>query len=123
MTSRQIYYAVTGKRLPRRSPRKRFGKRTPRDWKYKAWIRTLPCAVCGLEGPGLVEAAHTGDDGGTALKSSDYSCIPLCAEHHTMGPDAHHGGRETFERIHGLDVKALVKRLNGLWFRYSQEVK
>jgi hypothetical protein len=88
--------------------------KTPRNWKYKAWIRTLPCGVCGATPS---EAAHTGSDGGTSLKASDYSCVPLCCDCHTQGPLSYHQlGREDFELRHGLDLKALVKRLNRLWF-------
>src|ERR1035437_4727291 len=43
----------------------------PRDEDYKAWIRTLPCIACGIEGRS--DAAHTGSDGGMSMKASDYS--------------------------------------------------
>lgn len=59
-----------------------------------------------------------------AQKASDYSCIPLCGDCHQHGPDAYHRiGRDEFERRHGIDLGELVRRLNGLWCRYSQDVK
>src|ERR1700689_4938475 len=83
----------------------------PRDPAYRAWIRTLPCTICGAAW--RVEAAHTGYDGGMAMKPSDYSCIPLCKNCHTAGRGAYHRiGRPTFERIFGVDLQAVVKTLN-----------
>jgi len=113
---RWLMKEVHGVDIPRKPPQKAsaLGKKTPRNWKYKAWIRTLPCVVCGHTPS---EAAHTGSDGGTSLKASDYSCVPLCCDCHTQGPLSYHRlGREAFELQHGLDLKALVKRLNSLWF-------
>ena len=62
-----------------------------------AWIRTLPCIACGVEGRS--EAAHTGTDGGMSMKASDYSCVPLCSDCHTQAPGAYHRvGKRVFER-------------------------
>lgn len=49
--------------------------KTPRDKKYLAFIRTLPCCDCGLPGP---SEAHHIFTGGMALKCSDYDTVPLC---------------------------------------------
>lgn len=83
-----------------------------RDKKYLAWIRTLECIVCNrLE----VEAHHTGPHG-MGQKASDYTCIPLCADHHTMGADAYHRiGRKRWEEMTGRAVAEIVERLNGRW--------
>ena len=108
---------VHGVDIPRKPPQKASALGTPkvaRSWRYKAWIRSLPCAACGATPS---EAAHTGSDGGMKLKASDYSAVPLCASCHTLAPHAYHVlGRQAFELHHSLDLKALVKRLNGLWF-------
>jgi hypothetical protein len=57
-------------------------------------------------------------------KASDFSCIPLHAEFHTMGPLSYHAlGRDEFERVHGIRCAAVVRTLNRAWFQYSQEVK
>ena len=80
-----------------------------RDQKYLAWIRTLPCLICGRAAG--VEAAHTGPHG-MALKSPDSSAIPLCARHHRTGRDSYHKlGPRIFERHHGIDIRAVVVRL------------
>src|ERR1019366_2066802 len=96
--------------------RKEHGGGPARNWKYKLWIRSLPCAICGLEPCG--EAAHTGGDGGMAMKASDYSCIPLCPACHTFGPESYHVlGRGAWEARHAIDAAELVRRLASLWFR------
>ena len=81
-----------------------------RNLKYRAWIRTLPCLVCGtMRG---VEAAHTGPNG-LGQKSPDNSCIPLCRHHHQTGRDSYHKlGPRAFEQQHGLNIRAVVARLN-----------
>src|ERR1051325_10822813 len=83
-----LAYVVLGRRSagePRKGgPR----KGPPRDEAYKNWIRSLPCMGCGREARS--EAAHTGSDGGMSMKESDYSCVPLCADCHRLGPRAYH---------------------------------
>jgi Protein of unknown function (DUF968) len=81
-----------------------------RNLKYLAWIRTLPCLVCGRTTG--VEAAHTGPHG-MAQKSSDTSAVPLCARHHRTGRDSYHKlGARAFERQHSLDLPLIVAHLN-----------
>ena len=54
--------------------------------------------------------AHTGSDGGMRQKASDYSCIPLCANCHTQGPQAYHPiGRAAFAARWKLDVPDLER--------------
>jgi hypothetical protein len=99
---------------PRRGP--------VRDWRYRAWIRTLPCAACGSQCQ--IEAAHTGTDGGMSQKASDHSCVPLCRSCHTAGPNAYHRiGKREFEQRHGLQFAVLVRQLNRAWFRCAGMVK
>jgi hypothetical protein len=86
----------------------------PRDPAYRAWIRTLPCTICGATW--RVEAAHTGFDGGMSQKASDYSCVPLCKNCHTSGTNAYHRlGKLKFERHHGIVFADLVRALNKAW--------
>ena len=89
-------------------------KGPPRDEDYKAWIRTLPCVACGIEGRS--EAAHTGSDGGMSIKASDYSCVPLCSDCHTQAPGAYHSvGKRAFEDRHDLCFLRIVAQLNREW--------
>jgi Protein of unknown function (DUF968) len=118
MKTRSLYLQVHG-RLPQRAPRRTrcFDRGPARNWKYRAWIRTLPSAVSGQEG---CEAAHTGSDGGMRQKASDYSCIPLTPEEHR---EYHQIGKADFEAKYGIDCATLVKRLNRDWFQYGRLVK
>lgn len=83
-----------------------------RDEDFKAFIRTLPCCACGKPAPS--EAAHTGSNGGMAMKADDTSSVPLCAECHRTGPLAYHViGKRAFERVHGVrfaSVRAALRR-------------
>ena len=90
-----------------------------RSEEYKAWVRSLPCAV-SFCGRAQVEAAHTGSDGGTGIKASDFTCVPLCGYHHTAGPHSYHGlggGKRAFEALHAISFDAIVARLNAKWGR------
>src|ERR1035437_65666 len=104
--------------IPGRKPQRRAASSTrkgpPRDQAYLAWIRTLPCIACDIEGRS--EAAHTGTDGGMSMKASDYSCVPLCADCHRQAPNAYHrAGKGAFEERHGLSFVRIVERLNAEW--------
>ena len=81
-----------------------------RNPRYLQWIRTLPCAVCRTTRN--VEAAHTGPHG-IGQKSSDFSAIPLCGNHHRMGHDSYHKlGPRRFAEVHQLNIREIVTRLN-----------
>ena len=81
-----------------------------RDPRYLAWIRTLPCAVCGSERG--IEASHTGPHG-LGQKSPDSSAIPLCPKHHRTGRESYHKlGPRRFAEMHRIDIPSIVRRLN-----------
>lgn len=118
---RYLMREIHGVQIPRKLPKMASSlHHTPaRNARYKRWIRSLPCAACDKTPS---EAAHTGSDGGLKQKASDYSCIPLCTDCHTLNAGSYHQiGRGDFERRHQLDIKGLVKRLNRLWFKAFQE--
>lgn len=98
-------------RGPRRTPR----RGPSRNYKYRAWVASLPSAVSGQLG---CEACHT-QNNGMRSKGSDYSCVPLTREEH-MAYDA---GKEEFEAKHGISMREVVRDLNRMWFKYSDEVK
>ena len=101
-------------RKPQRQQERKIRRGPPRDPSYRAWIRTLPCTICGSVWK--VEAAHTGCDGGMSMKASDYSCVPLCKNCHTAAKGAYHRiGKFAFKRNYGIDLQALVKSLNVSW--------
>lgn len=122
-----LAYAVHERKPePERKPPAKAKRATPRrgperNPAYLAWIRTLPCCACGVEGRS--EAAHVGADGGVSMKASDLSCIPLCADCHTQRADSYHriaGGRRGFERRYRLKLAALVRRLNAEWRKLTK---
>lgn len=69
-----------------------------RDNKYLAFIRTLPCCVCGT----TPCDAHHVDTGGMGTKASDYCSIPLCRLQHG---ECHTIGKESFQRKYRIDFK------------------
>ena len=108
-----LAYEVFGRKTPPRRHRK--PRRGPaRDPLYRAFVRTFPCCVCGRLDQ-AAEAAHTGHDGGMRQKSNDYSCVPLCAEHHyefDNGLRSNH----LFEQDWGLDMAKISRDLTRLYF-------
>lgn len=50
-----------------------------RSEEYKAYVRTLPCIVCGKDAE-----PHHEVGGGWALKGPDLFCIPLCRYDHDL---------------------------------------
>ena len=65
-----------------------------------------------MDRPCGIEASHTGPHG-LGQKSSDYSAIPLCSKHHRTGRDSYHRlGPRRFSEVHGLNIRAIVSRLN-----------
>ena len=120
---RYLMKEIHGVDIPRKPPKRTSLLGTPktaRSWRYLAWIRTLPCSVCGAVPS---EAAHTGGDGGMRLKASDFSAVPLCADHHTAAADSYHAlGKAGFEIRHNVYFAKLVKRLNSLWFDPANRV-
>ena len=111
---RWLAYEILDRVEPRPPQRAETSGGPARDWRYRAWIRTLPCAVCGISQ--RIEACHTGPHG-LNQKASDYTCVPLCVAHHRTGPDAlDRIGRPQFEIRFQIDLLGLVRRLNRIWF-------
>lgn len=118
MNNRWLYREVHEVELQRKPARRATHSTTKpaRNWKYRSWIRSLPCAACGCDK--FIEAAHTGSDGGFGQKSSDHSCVPLCAICHRVGPRSYHIiGKSEFETLWQLDFAKLAERLITLWRR------
>jgi hypothetical protein len=103
---------IVGKDIGRKPPKTASALHSPpeRNPKYRAWVRSLPCAVCEITFG--VEACHTGPHG-LQQKASDYSCIPLCIEHHRGGNAALDKiGRVVFEAKFKIRISDLVEQLN-----------
>jgi hypothetical protein len=119
ISSRYLHFLIHGKLPPRRSPRIRSPRKPATSWKYRAWIRSLPCAACGCEVG--VQAAHTVNNG-MRSKGSDFSCVPLCVPCHCEYDNGLRS-KDLFEADHNLNLAELRHRLNFNWFAYSSEVK
>ena len=104
---------------PRKHAARRWHRGPARDARYLAWIRTLPCEICGA----LAEAAHTGDDGGMGQKAADWTAVPLCHRCHRTGKRAYHRiGKRAFEAAHMVSFAAMVERLNAEYQRVGRKV-
>jgi Protein of unknown function (DUF968) len=80
-----------------------------RNGSYLRWIRSLPCCICG--GTRFIEAAHVGERG-MGQKCSDFETLPLCADHHRMGPLSHHVLGRKFWIVWGIDRFKLIRKYN-----------
>ena len=87
-----------------------FKEKTHRSEKYKKFIRSQPCAICGLE---VSQHHHEPLNGhGMALKGPDNEALPLCYRCHT---ERHIKGRDTFYKEHHKDWRRLVKHYQYLY--------
>ena len=83
---------------------------TPRDPKYLAWIRTLPCIQCGAT---HYVQAHHAESGGMGIKASDHTALPLCYLHHKEWHD-HKGKCGGWDRER---VRAVCDKLREIYLR------
>jgi hypothetical protein len=89
---------------PRRPPQRGYRSRS-----YLDFVRAQGCLICGA----TAQAAHTGPHG-LALRASDYSAIPLCAEHHLweFQYSYHRLGRDVFQVLYGVNIQKCIERLH-----------
>lgn len=60
-------------------------EKIPRDSKYLAHVRNLPCCKCPHDPTGYVPPGmnpHHTEHGGVGIVGSDYSALPLCLPDH-----------------------------------------
>lgn len=95
----------------------------PKDKAYMAYVTTYQeenpegpwgvCQGCGVRGVKL-DPAHTGKNPGRGLKTSDYSCIPLCRKCH----DDYHArvnSEDEWFKEHGIEIELLKEKLLEGW--------
>jgi len=89
------------------------------DEKYMAWIRSLPCLICG--GPAQSHHQNKRKEGRKGGVCSSYRTLPICCWHHTLGgtpalPGSYHGSARLtgweFWNHYGIDVEATITNLN-----------
>lgn len=66
-------------RARRRRKRRESAWRSP---KYLAWVRSLPCVMCGRPADDAHHLVGIGHFGGMGTKASDELTMPVCREHH-----------------------------------------
>jgi hypothetical protein len=90
------------------------------DAEYRAWISRMPCIVCGAPAPS--HSHHLAGKGARGadpiLGGSDYTCVPLCAAHHTgLGAGIHTMPLREFEARHNINLWKEAFRLFRLWLK------
>ena len=65
-------------------------------------VRRMPCLACGAH----AEPCHVTARGMGSAKGGRFDLVPLCRTHHQEAGEAGTSQRETFEREHGLDLRA-----------------
>ena len=90
-----------------------------------AWIRLHPCCACGYL---KSEAAHVGS-GGMGRKADSTMLVPLCGVHTILEDQGawiyaeqidgchadSHRGVETFQAVHGINLRALAAAYEAQW--------
>lgn len=104
------------------SMKKRNPKRRVSEWaraygsaERVAWVRSLPCLVCGPLSFGASQNAHVGT-GGVSRKADARNVVPLCAPHHRS---LHTRGVRSFEDRYGINLETAAERINALWLARS----
>jgi hypothetical protein len=103
-----IRRVIPAPRIPRTAPRNKAKPNDRRRPEHLAFVKRLPCVVCGKAGPS--EAAHlrSGSDGGTAMKPSDRYSVSLCIECHVL---QHQFGEQRFWSTVRIDPLNVAFRL------------
>lgn len=96
--------------------KRRATRRGPwRCEKYRRWIASMECAICGDE---RTQESHTVNNGRSS-KGPDSSCVPLCVKHHdeldgrTKMPYGYVRG--AFEALYGVDLAEIAASLFAVW--------
>jgi hypothetical protein len=102
------------------------------DPSYESWIRELPCIIPHCQSKTQSHHQQPRGKGGTGTKPSSYRCLPVCAEHHTLGgtphlPGSYHGmGKLTgwkFWKHYGVEVETVIHDLNRAWLEMGRKFK
>ena len=95
----------------------RFRQPRKKDAKHLAYIRQLPCLICGRPPS---EAAHVRfadvaygkRPTGAGEKPDDGWTVPLCADHHRLLPESQHAhGERGWWREQGIDPLKVARHL------------
>jgi hypothetical protein len=81
----------------------------------RQWIASLPCIVCGRRPSEPHHVRARGMGGKRPPEFDAANLVPLCSDHHRLGPDAVERGKRTFEERFGLDLAAVAQRLEYIY--------
>lgn len=99
------------------------------------FVRSLPCAACGVVG--YSENAHVppkSEAGGTGRKADYRFIAPLCGPHEKQAGRVagyvrypysgchhflHHYGREEFQKMYGFDLEAEAAKTHAAWLAHN----
>lgn len=105
-----------------------FKMKKHEETKYRRdFIAQLPCLACASKGIQThgVQCAHVrysqgGSVAGWGMKPPHDRIVPLCPNHHTLGPDAqhNHGEREWWEKL-GVDPIEIGSMLSEVYHKYD----
>src|SRR5215469_5041640 len=79
-----------------------------RSWQHLAFVRQLPCVVCGKAAPSQAAHVRSGSDGGAGMKPADRYSLSLCSDCHAL---QHRFGELTFWSTVCIDPLNVALRL------------
>lgn len=98
------------------------GREHQKDEAFRAYVRSLPCLVCGEPPPSDPHHVRTWGSGhGDRLEDGTGNLAPLCRAHHRE-LDSPGSGPETFAREHDVDLAAEAERV-GREFKQFRRAK
>lgn len=80
-----------------------------------AFVRSLPCVVCGAMSFGASQNAHVETDG-MGRKADARRIVPLCAPHHRS---LHARGILAFQDRYGVDLYVAAAATDAAWQRHQ----
>jgi hypothetical protein len=83
---------------------------------YRAYIRSLPCCVCGVQPCGVAHHESVLNDKGMGSKPGDEQCIGLCPRCHTL---LHSGDNWTRIHMPKDPEKVMLKQL-AMWLAQKE---
>ena len=99
---------MSAARIPRTVANGKTRPEFRRRSRHLAFVRQLPCVVCGKAPPSETAHVRSGSDAGTGIKPSDRYCVPLCTDCHAL---QHQFGELRFWSVVRIDPLNVAFRL------------
>lgn len=114
------------KKRAARAARNRVKEPLVKDLEYLQFIRLQPCMCCHIlseKQSSPTEAAHIGEVRGLRQKAPDSTAVPLCRQHHTQGPLAHHKLGKFFFPTWRIDREETIRKYQRLYAVHVRKQK